>query len=516
MLKKYLGRPLFWASIIFIVAATFRVFYLNLIEFKYDEAASLFQITQFYFHPYLIQIGLMASTGMYNFPLFSYILVILGILSQNPQFISFLIGLINALIIVFFYLVIRKYLGNRLAIFSSLTLAVTPWAILFSRKIWAQDLILLFLVPALFFFFQLVFNKRIKAVMPLSFLLALLIQLHGSGLYLLLTFALTAIILKIKIDIKKALAGFCLGFVPAVPYFWYQLTSSPFCRDCYALINYQRQVRPFDLTTFIRPLEIIGSSSFPLVLGQSYNQFIQNYPFVELLNIFNYLEYTIIFLSIVLILKFKQNLNFLIIIFTLVPLIYFLTRIPSYTHYFIILLPVSVLLYSLFFEILYSLSKTKFIKGLMISAFLIFFIAKITFNILFYQFIAQAKVIEGDYGPIFTVTDNLIKDQINRYQLLPEYGLLKSYSYVFAQTKFLHQKLGEYFVQTGQPGFAIDEFKKALIDHDQDKYSRANLAYLYIQTANMTSARQELGILEIQDATLAAKLKAILENNKGR
>lgn len=135
------NNTLFWILIILLGAAFLRILYLDLIEFKLDEATIVYQTVQFYLNPYLIQRGLISGLGVYNFPLFNYLIILIAIFSRDPQFISFLIALINTILIPFFYLIIRRYYNHMTAVFVAFLLAFSPWAVLFSRKIWAQDLV---------------------------------------------------------------------------------------------------------------------------------------------------------------------------------------------------------------------------------------------------------------------------------------------------------------------------------------------------------------------------------------
>ena len=195
-IKIFLKSSYFWISFIFASAAFFRIFFLDLIEFKADEALSLFQTYQFFKNPHIIQTGLITSIQTHNFPLFNYLLIILSLFTRNPQFVSFVIALINSILVVSFYLIVRKYYGNLTASFAAFLLAFSPWAILFSRKIWAQDLILLVVIPIFYLIHRLVFDKDRRAVFWIFLLLTLLIQLHNSGFFF--AFVTVGIILILK------------------------------------------------------------------------------------------------------------------------------------------------------------------------------------------------------------------------------------------------------------------------------------------------------------------------------
>ena len=83
--------------------------------------------------------GILSSTGIPNSPVSVYILAAPFAISSDPQFVIHFVMLINVLGVGLLWLLARTTLGPRIALVTGLIYAVNPWAILFSRKIWAQD-----------------------------------------------------------------------------------------------------------------------------------------------------------------------------------------------------------------------------------------------------------------------------------------------------------------------------------------------------------------------------------------
>ena len=123
---------------------------------------------------------------------------------------------------------------------------------------------------------------------------------------------------------------------------------------------------------------------------------------------------------------------------------------------------------------------------------------------------SNKKIIDGDYGPIYSETQKLVDEQTSKYSQLSNFTELKNYTYMFAGPKIINAKLGEYFAQVGQVNFATDEFQKSLEINPKDISSRANLTYIYILTGKTSNARNQLDILSSQDSTISAKLKEML------
>ena len=502
--KNLVKKPIFWAVLIFVAAAYFRIFFLDLIEFKYDEAYTVFELTKFYSSPSLMQVGPPQSTGVYNPPLFNYLMIFLSLPSRDPQYLSFMIALINSISIVAFYLVVRKFINNRTAIFSSFILALSPWSIIFSRKIWIPDLILPFMVLFLYFFLK-------RSYLPLFIILALLIQMHASGLFFALATVSILLILKIKIQIKPALLGFAIGLIPAIPYFFRQLTSDPFCIDCAAFINYQAIPKPFDIYVFLRPWQLLSGLNFEVLLGSDYLEFIQTLPVLGYLPLLGYL---ISLLGAAFIIKSERRYLFLVFYLLLVPLFYFISRTPSYMHYFAILIPLAALMCGFVFSFVWGMYKSYINRILVAATFLAFLGTNIIFTQSLYGFLSSKQTINGDFGTIFPNTREFVEDQVKDYRLLKDYELIKSYAFMFAKPEIIHGKLGELFIRGGNANLSIAEFKKALEVNPKDTFSRSNLTYIYIMTGKKDDAQKELAILETYDGTASAKLKTILEGAK--
>lgn len=453
------GRTLFWILIFLLGAGYFRIFFLNLIEFKLDEATTVYQTVQFFLNPHVIQRGLISGIGVYNFPLFNYLVIILGVFSRDPQFITFLIALINTLLVPIFYLIIRKYYDHITAIFSAFLLAFSPWAIIFSRKIWAQDLILMLLIPLFALLHELIIRKKIYLTMPVFILLVLLVQLHASGFFLLVTTILVLIILRIRFNVWQALVGILIGLIPAIPYLVFQLTSVPVCTDCEAFFKYQNLPRTFDIYNLVRPFQLMNGQGYHFTLGESFDSFVSFFPFLAILKYFFLSSFLVPLAGVVFILTKKRNYFFLILYLVFIPLLYFVTRTIAYMHYFVILIPFIVVLYAISFSGFYNLVKMKLFKILIILVFIIFISANIIFLYSLNQFLSFNKTIKGDYGPIFSLTKQSVENEIGKYNSLPYYDEIQGHAYVYYWSKDFHNKLGEFFLIKGDVLRARGEFE---------------------------------------------------------
>lgn len=141
-------QPLEWATIIGIIALAvlLRLGMPGAVEFKQDEAnLSLLSLDLVHGHnfPFL---GIDSSVGIRNAPMNVYILSLPYIFSSDPLVATQYIGLLNVLGVVMAYALARRYYGPGGAIVAGLLYAVAPWSVLYSRKIWAQEMLPPFVV----------------------------------------------------------------------------------------------------------------------------------------------------------------------------------------------------------------------------------------------------------------------------------------------------------------------------------------------------------------------------------
>lgn len=496
---------------LFLAAAMFRLFFMDLIEFKFDEAYNIYQLTNFFSQPTLNFHSGLSSSGMHNFPLFHYLLILISLFSRDPQYISFIIALINTTLIPIFYLIAKKYYSNFIAFFSALLLASSPWATLYSRKIWHPDLILLFIIPIFYLVHKIILEKNSRYQWLLFTLLILLCQQHFSGFFFLLATVLILIINKVKLNFKQVVIGVAMGLIPALPYISYNLTSAPFCADCVAYINFQTDPRSFDLKVLVRPLQMINGSYFENVLGKDFELFKQTFPLISILKNLFIFEFVFPVIGLIIVYKKKKKYLFIPVYFAVVLGLSIFTKTPARMYYFVILLPMVVILCALTFDYLWNLSR-KIVPRLLVIGGVTFFIAfNFIFEYYFYLFLTTRQDIHGDYGPVYTITHQRIQKELAQYSSLPYFYQLQSYAYLFAQTPSFHERLGEFFIQNREVNFAISEFKKSLEDNTDNIPVRANLTYLYIATGNFSEANTQLQILSSKDSSIAAQLDELLK-----
>jgi 4-amino-4-deoxy-L-arabinose transferase-like glycosyltransferase len=344
---------------IMLVAAYLRLSNLELTEFKLDEAHVCSKAAEFLAsgHPPLVGIG--SSVGAANPPLFIYLAAIPISLSRNPAVIAGFIALLNVGAVLGCYLLAREYFGEKAGLIATLLFAVSPWAVFYSRKIWAQDL----LPPFVALFFAAIFStlvKRKPRQLILVFLwLACLIQLHLSALALIPLVALLLLVFRSRIRVVPLLVGLLVFVLIFAPYIYHDAT--------HGWINLRTSIEvssgpaTFDLRSAQYAAQIMAGQGYHALAGASFERFLAEIIGFTWLNAVE----TWLLLGGVAYLAWQvlrgwlrgrkeglsdETVKFTILLsWLLVPVLFYVRHTtPVYPHYFILLYPVQFIIIGVF------------------------------------------------------------------------------------------------------------------------------------------------------------------------
>jgi 4-amino-4-deoxy-L-arabinose transferase-like glycosyltransferase len=137
-----------WAAlaVLLLLAAALRLGAPGVTEFKRDEANLSQRASDLVHGRGFPLLGLSSSVGVPNPPISVYLFAIPYALDDSPIAATLFIGVLNVIAVALTWWLARRYYGWRAAIVAGLLYAVSPWGILYSRKIWAQDLLPPFVV----------------------------------------------------------------------------------------------------------------------------------------------------------------------------------------------------------------------------------------------------------------------------------------------------------------------------------------------------------------------------------
>jgi len=220
MMKRHVEYALF--AVILAIGAWLRFMRFDLLEFKGDEAMALHLASKLVHGGGPVLAGLMSSVKVTNPPLFIYLIAPLVWISSDPAFMSCAIAVLNLAAIIICWHVGRKYYGPVAGLVAALLFVVSPWAVIYSRKIWAQDLIPFFAAATLWAIHVLVLSKRPRAIFWVVFLPLCMVQIHFSGLAVCVAVGMLLLLLRPRLDWRWASAGVALAIALLVPYGLYQ------------------------------------------------------------------------------------------------------------------------------------------------------------------------------------------------------------------------------------------------------------------------------------------------------
>lgn len=408
-------------------SALFRVTNLDLIEFKADEAINLFLASRPLFGHPMPPGGAVSSIGVLNPPLFNYILFPFTLLTLDPKIISLLIGIINSLAIGLFFLIVRRYYGLIVAGVAAILFALSPWAILYSRKIWPPDLVIPMFIPFFYSLHKILLEKKMAYWIICVATLMYLAQLDLSYSIFSLVLVLLLYSKRVVVNMRYIFIGFLIGILPLLPYFSYQLKHN--FPDFRMITTVKKSLDTKSLTIFQRPFQIIQQGNFYFVLGSDMLTFAKKFPATEYLRKLFYVEYLLLSFGIVVFWKRYKDLRLLVLTVFGTTIGYFIVNLRPFMHYFIVLTPLLFLFLGYAFAFFLSLQQ-PFLKRVAFLLLLLLIGTSIVFNYSFFSLVSRQKVIQGDYGSAFILTEETMRKRYEKYKHTKAYEEMILSSYI--------------------------------------------------------------------------------------
>jgi 4-amino-4-deoxy-L-arabinose transferase-like glycosyltransferase len=127
--------------------------------------------------------------GAENPPLFVYVAAIPLVFWDDPRGATAFVGVLALVAVALTYVVLRPRFGALAALTAALLFATAPWAVLYGRKLWAQDMLPLAGLSLLWCLFVVLERRRARSVMLVPVLLCAACQLNFSAAPLLIPVA---------------------------------------------------------------------------------------------------------------------------------------------------------------------------------------------------------------------------------------------------------------------------------------------------------------------------------------
>lgn len=209
------------------VGIALRLLHLDLMEFKADEVEALL-VTEYWLDRGVPQFGMMASTGIPEPPGFIFILLPMVALTSAPLLVALYHTAFGILALWGFYLLGTALGSPRAGLWAAALGAVHPWLILYSRKIWPPNLLVLFVLLLLIILARCRRQIRSRSIFWAGPILSLTWQIHYSAyaatLVFLGWFVMEAV--RRRINWRWAGWGFGAGLLLLSPYLTYAVRTS--------------------------------------------------------------------------------------------------------------------------------------------------------------------------------------------------------------------------------------------------------------------------------------------------
>jgi 4-amino-4-deoxy-L-arabinose transferase-like glycosyltransferase len=255
-------------AVILALAAILRMGWPGLTEFKQDEAhlyslaLDLAELKAFPLH------GINSSVGLPNAPASVYLFALPLAAWKSPLAATLFVGALNTVSVGLAYWMARRYWGRPAAMAGALLYAAAPWAVIYSRKIWAQDLLPVFVTGYAFAGLLAFVEGRRRWVLAHVALLAVIIEIHFSGLALVpLTLALL-VVYRRRVDWRLVLAGLGLAVLTALPILFYALSSgADWASTTGAVAQLLSRPGEFSADSFTLPAMLAGGGGLHSLAG---------------------------------------------------------------------------------------------------------------------------------------------------------------------------------------------------------------------------------------------------------
>jgi len=189
----------------------------TLVEFKLDEAMVARRALAIAYEGDRPVVGAIASVGTFHLPLNLYLMALPLYLWPDLVAAALFVGLLNGLAVLACYALGRTYFDQRIGLVAALLFAASPWAVVYGRKIWSQNLPLVTLGFFAALFATFVRGKRWALVGAFAGL-ATLISLHLGGLAFILVLLTPMLLYRRQVARWPLLLGLFLCVLVLSPY----------------------------------------------------------------------------------------------------------------------------------------------------------------------------------------------------------------------------------------------------------------------------------------------------------
>ncbi len=234
-MKKNSHIPVCLFLLLIAVGILVRMICFELMEFKADEVEAIL-LTKYWLKHGVPQFGLISGIGIRNPPGFVFLLIPIIFFTSSPLSVGLCVVAFNIAALFLIYRLGVALDSPWAGLWACAFMAVHPWLVLYSRKIWAQSLLPFFIVLLLLVLARCSRISRSRTVFWVAPLASVIGQIHYSGycvaVFLLVWLAVQA--LGRRVNWTAAWAGLLVGLILFLPYIFY-ITRTNFADLNYAV-----------------------------------------------------------------------------------------------------------------------------------------------------------------------------------------------------------------------------------------------------------------------------------------
>ncbi len=172
------GRDLLLLFVVLVAATVVRFAHPDAIDYRQDQADLAMLAQDMVEGKGIPLVGIPSSSRLPNSPVTVYALLPAYIISSDPVFVTMYVALLNVIATGLLWMIAHRYFNPTVALVAGLAFALNPWAVGFSRSIWAQDYVPPFLIlGVLLGLYGFLEGKRIGQILSLPILL-FAVQIH--------------------------------------------------------------------------------------------------------------------------------------------------------------------------------------------------------------------------------------------------------------------------------------------------------------------------------------------------
>jgi hypothetical protein len=228
---------------------------------------------------------------------------------------------------------------------AALLYAASPWAVIYSRKIWAQDLLPLFVLGYIGAALAAFVDGRRRFLILHLLLLAIIIQIHLSGLAFIPFTAILLIIFRKQVHRFEVGLGLLAAALTGLPFALWAL-NQPIANLSSFISNLSTRPAILDLDSFrLAWLVLCGFDIHSLAGPNAFRAYLDSVPNIDPLR---WLWGAGALIGLGVAARRRQPADLILALWFIAPILFFVRHsTPVYPHYFIIMFPAGYMLLGL-------------------------------------------------------------------------------------------------------------------------------------------------------------------------